>query len=199
MITSTLQRMIKHSAYTLILIILQIAPILVSDTFAQSTDKSNPSPLKFPTPKGITNQLFYLQRDPNLNTLIYELNIDKSGNINEDEPVLAYWIRYGENQAKKDLSYVQRKFAYGVDSKKTGKDQFELRFVSHKKLPLYLQKSTDDKKFHVYVTINNKKLLLDRIFVRIEGGSFWIPNVKYVELRGVNQATSTIVTERITV
>jgi hypothetical protein len=41
--------------------------------------------------------------------------------------------------------------------------------------------------------------LLDRIFVRIEGGSFWIPNVKYVELRGINQANDTLVTERITV
>ncbi|MFP5079802.1 DUF4833 domain-containing protein [Pedobacter sp. JCM 36344] len=162
-------------------------------------DKVNPSPLRFPTPKGIANQLFYLQRDPNNNTLIYELNIDNSGNIDEDQPILAYWIRYDENKSKKELSYVQRKFAYGIDSKKINKDQFELRFVSHKKLPFYLSKSAEDKKFHVYVTINNKKLLLDRIFVRIEGGSFWIPNVKYVELRGINQANDTVVTERLVV
>jgi phosphoribosyl-ATP pyrophosphohydrolase len=199
MITSTLKETFKHSAFLFLFLALQVSPFCFSDSFAQTADKSNPSPLKFPTPKGITNQLFYLQRDPNLNTLIYELNLDKSGVLNEDQPVLAYWIRYDENQAKKDLSYIQRKFAYGVDAKKLGKDQFELRFVSHKKLPLYLTKSAEDKKYHVYVTINNKKLLLDRIFVRIEGGSFWIPNVKYVELRGVNQANNTLVTERITV
>jgi hypothetical protein len=199
MITSTINKAIKHSAFVFLVIALQCSPFFIQYTFAQSADKSNPSPLKFPTPKGIANQLFYLQRDPNHNTLIYELNLDKSGNLNEAQPILAYWIRYDENQAKKDLSYVQRKFAYGVDSKKLGKDQFELRFVSHKKLPLYLNKSAEDKKFHVYVTINNKKLLLDRIFVRIEGGSFWIPNVKYVELRGINQANDTLVTERITV
>ena len=199
MITSTIKKAFKQSALILLFFVVQLSPLFLPHVFAQSADKSNPSPLKFPTPKGIANQLFYLQRDPNLNTLIYELNIDKEGDLNEDQPVLAYWIRYDENQAKKDLSYVQRKFAYGVDSKKLGKDQFELRFVSHKKLPLYLSKSADDKKFHVYVTINNKKLLLERIFVRIEGGSFWIPNVKYVELRGVNQANGTLVTERLIV
>jgi len=199
MLTNTLKNTLKPNAFTILFFAFALVMFSFLNSFAQTADKSNPSPLKFPTPKGIANQLFYLQRDPNLNTLIYELNIDKSGNIDEDQPVLAYWIRYGENQAKKELSYIQKKFAYGIDSKKTGKDQFELRFVSHKKLPLYLTKSTEDKKYHVYVTINNKKLLLDRIFVRIEGGSFWIPNVKYVELRGINQANDTLVTERITV
>ncbi|MBC7567791.1 MAG: DUF4833 domain-containing protein [Pedobacter sp.] len=190
---------LKHSAFIFLFFALQLSPSFLPYTFAQMADKVNPSPLKFPTPKGIDNQLFYLQRDPNHNTLIYELNMDKSGDIDEDQPILAYWIRYDENKTKKELSYVQRKFAYGIDSKKINKDQFELRFVSHKKLPLYLSKSAEDKKFHVYVTINNKKLLLDRIFVRIEGGSFWIPNVKYVELRGINQANDTVVTERLVV
>ena len=165
---------------------------------AQSGDTSNPSPLKFPTPKGIANQLFYLQRDPNLNTLIYELNV-KDGVVDREEPVIGYWIRYGEGGKKQDMSYVQKKFAYGVHSKELGKDHFELRFVSHKKLALYLQRSEADKKFHVYVTVNNKKLLLDRIFVRIEGGSFWLPNVRYVELRGLNPESNTVVTERIKV
>lgn len=168
--------------------------------FAQTaTDNSNPSPLKFPTPKGIANQLFYLQRDPNLNTLIYELNVDKDGEVNREEPVLAYWIRYGEGGKKQDLSYVQRKFAYGVQSKELGKDHFEIRFVSHKKLPLYLLRSEEDKKFHIYVTVNNKKLQLERVFVRIEGGTFWLPNVRYVELKGKDTTEDSVVVERIKV
>jgi len=167
--------------------------------YAQTADNSNPSPLKFPTPKGIANQLFYLQRDPNLNTLIYELNVDKDGEVNREEPVLAYWIRYGEGGIKQDLSYVQRKFAYGVQSKELGKDHFEIRFVSHKKLPLYLLRSDEDKKFHMYVTVNNKKLQLERVFVRIEGGTFWLPNVRYVELKGKNMADDSMVVERIKV
>ncbi|RZJ89723.1 MAG: DUF4833 domain-containing protein [Chryseobacterium sp.] len=169
-----------------------------SAAFAQ-TDTSNPSPVKFPTPKGISNELFYLQRDPNTNTIIYELNVNSKGVIDEDEPVKVYWIRYQDGGDKKDLSYIQRKFAYGLQTKKLANEQYELRFVSHKKLPLYLMKSDADKKYHVYITVNNKKIQLDRVFVRIEGGSFWLPNVKYVELKGSNTTGSTQIVERIKV
>ncbi|MBC8984165.1 DUF4833 domain-containing protein [Pedobacter sp. N36a] len=166
---------------------------------AQTADRSNPSPLRFPAPKGIKNQLFYLQRDPNTNTIIYELNLDAKGEVNKSEPILVYWLRYDDNGEKKDLSYIQRKFAYGIQTKELAKDQYEIRFVSHKKIPMYLMKSKEDQRFHVYVTVNNKKMELSKIFVRIEGGSFWLPNVKYVELTGINTAADTPVVERIKV
>ena len=182
---------------TLLLLLLTFSPVAISTAVAQTADQSNPSPLKFPTPKGIANQLFYLQRDPNTNTIICELNADAKGVVNKDEPVLVYWIRYADENEKKELGYVQRKFAYGIESKALGKDQYELRFVAHKKLPMYLTKSAGDKKYHVYVTVNNKKIEIERIFLRIEGGSFWLPNVKYVEIRGINTATNNLITERI--
>ncbi|MEJ2882104.1 DUF4833 domain-containing protein [Pedobacter sp. GR22-6] len=181
----------------LIIIILFIGFCDVS-VFAQTADKSDPSPLKFPVPKGISNQLFYLQRDPNTNTIICELNVDKNGVVDRKEPILVYWLRYAEKGEQEDLSYIQRKFAYGIQTKELAKDQFELRFVSHKKLPMYLQRG-EDKKFHVFVTVNQKKVQIERIFVRIEGGSFWLPNVKYVEIKGVNTENDAVVTERIKV
>ncbi|MBB5637875.1 phosphatidylglycerophosphate synthase [Pedobacter cryoconitis] len=164
---------------------------------AQTQDVSNPSPIKFPVPKGIANQLFYVQRDPNTNTIICELNVNAKGQVDKDNPVHVYWIRYTEDESRKELGYIQRKFAYGIESKALPNDQFELRFVSHKKLPLYLSKDEDDKKYHVYVTVNNKKIQVERIFLRIEGGSFWLPNVKYVEIKGLNTSNNTLITERI--
>ena len=181
----------------LIIIFFSIA-FFKGQSIAQTNDKSNPSPLKFPVPKGISNQLFYLQRDPNINTIICELNADKNGIVDREEPILVYWIRYAEKSDKQDLSYIQRKFAYGIQTKELAKDQFELRFVSHKKLPLYLQRGKD-KKFHVYLTVNQKKIQVERIFVRIEGGSFWLPNVKYVEIKGVNTDNDAVISERIKV
>ncbi|MBB6501617.1 DUF4833 domain-containing protein [Pedobacter cryoconitis] len=165
--------------------------------FSQTRDQSNPSPLKFPVPKGITNQLFYVQRDPNTNTIICELNTNGKGQVDKDNPVHVYWIRYSEDESRKELGYIQRKFAYGIESKALANDQFELRFVSHKKLPLYLTRSDEDNKYHVYVTVNNKKIQVERIFLRIEGGSFWLPNVKYVEIKGMNTSTNASITERI--
>lgn len=169
----------------------------VSSTQAQ--DKSDPSPVNFPTPKGIKNQLFYLQRDPNTNTIICELNVDGKGKLNAAEPIKVYWIRYQDANEVKDLNYIQRKFAYGIESKAIGNGDYKLNFVSYKKFPMYLMKSDDDDKYHVYVTANKKRIKLDRIFLRIEGGTFWVPNVKYVELKGVNPSNGAAVTERIKV
>lgn len=64
---------------------------------------------------------------------------------------------------------------------------------------MYLMKSEDDNKYHVYVTANNKRIELNRIFLRIDGGSFWVPNVKYVELKGTNPSTGAAMLERIKV
>jgi hypothetical protein len=143
--------------------------------------------------------LFYLQRDPNTNTIVCELNVDAKGQLIKDDPIKVYWVRYQDNGEKKDLNYIQRKFAYGIHVEAIGNDEYKLNFVSYKKFPMYLMKSAEDKKYHVYVTANNKKIQLERIFVRIDGGSFWVPNVKYVELKGTNPSNDAPITERIKV
>ncbi|MGX5687526.1 DUF4833 domain-containing protein [Arcticibacter tournemirensis] len=152
----------------------------------------------FPTPKGISNQLFYLQRDPNANTIICQLNIDAEGQVDKDNPVNVFWIRYAEKGQKSELNFIQRKFAYGINSKPLGNGKYELKFVSYGKLPLYLMKDKYNR-YRVYTTVAKREIILDRIFVRIEGGTFWVPNVKYVELKGVDAATGEDVAQRIKV
>jgi len=170
--------------------------LMVSFSFAQNND---PSPLEFPTPKNIDRMLFYLQRDPNTNTVIYALNLQSNGILNSSEPVSAYWIRYGENAEKKDLGYIQRKFAYGLSSKKINKDKYELRFVSHKSLPMYLIKNGKNGSYMVTVMLNNKNIKISRLFIRIVGGSFWVPNVRYALIEGIDLYTEKSVTEIISV
>jgi hypothetical protein len=48
------------------------------------------------------------------------------------------------------------------------------------------------------MAINQKQCVLTKIFVRIEGGTFWVPNVRYIEVTGTDPATGKTVTERIT-
>ncbi|MCD0465250.1 DUF4833 domain-containing protein [Flavobacterium sp. ENC] len=162
-----------------------------------SAQSKNPSPLHFPTPKNIENMLFYIQRDPNINTAIYALNYQENGKIDKSNPIKAYWIRYAEKGEKKDFSYIQRKFAYGIESKTVNNDEFELQFVSYKKLPLILKKTDSDQKYHVFVSVNQKKIQVEKIFVRIEGGSFWLPNVKYAEVTGIEASSNKMITERM--
>ena len=53
-----------------------------------------------------------------------------------------------------------------------------------------------DGKYHIFALIAQKQILLNRIFVKIEGGSFWLPNVKYVEVKGTDQITGREIVER---
>ncbi|PXY45973.1 DUF4833 domain-containing protein [Flavobacterium hydrophilum] len=182
---------LKHVTKSLIVIMILVT-IISGNLLAQS---KNPSPLSFPTPKNIDNMLFYVQRDPNINTAIYSINYEENGKINKSNPIKAYWIRYAEKGVKKDFSYIQRKFAYGIESKAINNEDFELQFVSYKKLPLTLKKI--DQKYHVFVNINQKKIQVEKIFVRIEGGSFWLPNVKYAEVTGIDTASNKTITERM--
>ncbi len=150
----------------------------------------------FPVPSGNLNQLFYLQRTTNTNTIICELNIDSKGKLNEESPVHVFWIRYNEGGMHKELSYIQRVFAYGIKSQSLGNGTYKLHFVSYKKQSLTLMTSPKDNKYHVYVTINQKQALLNRIFIKVDGGSFWAPNVVYMEMKGTDPVTGKELVER---
>ncbi len=149
-----------------------------------------------PCPKG-SKLLFYLQRDPDANTVIYELNFRKDGSLHPENPVVGSWIRYSEQGQHKELSCIEKKFAYGVQSKALGKEEYEIRLAAHKKLPLYLKRSVNNKKYYVYVMIENKQMLLKRVFVRVNGGSFWFPKVQYIDLFLIDSLSGKEITHRI--
>jgi phosphatidylglycerophosphate synthase len=153
----------------------------------------------FPIPPRNANSLFYLQRTPNINTIICELN-EKDGRLDKDEPVHVLWIRYTEQKQRQELSFIQRHFAYGLKEKNLGNDVYELRFVSFNKLVLYLMKSPVDNRHHVFATIVGRQAILNRIYVKIDpGGTFWSPNVAYLELKGVDAGTGKQLIQRIKV
>lgn len=151
--------------------------------------------IDFPTPS-FNGLLFFIQRDPNTNTICYELNTDKNGKLNQNNPVKMYWIRYAEDGSRTELNYIQRTFAYGIKSKALSGESFELRSVAYPKHPLTLKKN-EAGTYQVITKINQKDSLLKRIYIRIDGGTFWSPNVLYIEISGINLADGKPVTQRI--
>lgn len=150
----------------------------------------------FPVPPFNKNTQFYVQRTPNTNTIMYELNM-KNGVLNEKEPIHVYWIRYAHGGGLEELSYIQRRFAYGVKVSKVGEDRFKLLFAAYDKIPFFLMKSTAGI-YHTYVEVEGRMIVLNRIYIRIDpGGTFWAPNVKYVEFKGIEVGTGKEVVTRI--
>ena len=151
----------------------------------------------YPTPPPNVNRLFYLQRSPNINALSYDINIDKkTGKPDEESPIHIYWLRYAEGHGEpSELTYLQRKFAYGVTSTALGNDKFDIRIMSYKKFPLTLMRAADGK-YHIFATVSKKQISLQKIFIQIKGGSLWSPNIIFVEMKGTDPITGKDVTER---
>lgn len=150
----------------------------------------------FPVPAGNPKQLFYLQRTANTNTIVCELNLNNKGQLIEEEPVHVFWIRYPEGGMRKELNYIQRFFAYGIKSHSLGNGAYKLNFVSYKKQSFLLIPSPKDNKYQVFATINQKQALLKRIFVKVDGGGFWSPNIVYMEMKGTDPVTGRVLVER---
>lgn len=159
--------------------------MLLLITTASFKSSSNKTEISLPTPEGIDNMLFYVQRTINANTIVYTLNEDKDGNLNEAEPIKVYWIKYAQGGKIDPLTYIQKNYAYGVKSKLIDREKksYLFEFVSYHKKQFYLLKSKTDNKYHVWGYINNKLTILTNILVKIEGGTFWLPNVKSVEVK----------------
>jgi hypothetical protein len=64
------------------------------------------------------NQLFYIERSSNSNTVIYTANLDAQGKLDKDNPVVAYWRWYNVDGHKKTLNFAERMLAYGIKSVK---------------------------------------------------------------------------------
>ena len=151
----------------------------------------------FPVPSGIKNQLFYLQRTTNTNTVIYSLNVNDKGELNESTPVKVFWIRYPEGGMRKELNFIQKAFAYGTISKKNKDGSFTIQLVAYKKKEFILKKSPSDNTYKMYTLINNKESEIKRVYIQIDpGGTLFNPNVRYIEMKGKEAATNKPIMER---
>lgn len=184
--TITAQHVMKKDnvkLLTAIVMILVIALLFSQDTLAQNGPNVKQPDFEnsLPTPRG-NNLLFFLQRNPDANTVIYELNLNAEGQVNKANPVKSSWIRYAEDGSTKELSLVEQKFAYGIKCKALENEVYEIRLMAYKSMPLYLKKTESDHRYRIYIRDEGKDLLLKRIFVRINGGTFWYPKVEYIDL-----------------
>jgi len=97
-----------------------------SDTVIQTT---------LPLPTEFLNLLFYIQRNPDFNTVCYAVNLNENGVLNVLDPTMMFWIRYADNGRRQELSYLLKKFAYGIAVSPQGNGECIIKIAA------YLQQS----------------------------------------------------------
>ena len=74
-----------------------------------------PLPVHAETPA--RQHLFHIERSKNANIVQYDAQVGADGKLFKKEPVVGYWIRHAEQGQVKELSWIQKTFAYGFDTR----------------------------------------------------------------------------------
>jgi hypothetical protein len=155
----------------------------------------------YPVPAKTDNLLFYLQRSKDKNTIIYELNTLPDGTINQEKPIHPYWFNYEKGCTKSELTYIQKKLAFGINAELTDKQKgnYVLTVVSYKNRTLFLQKHliNNKYKYRVFIILNGKISELQSIFINAVDNFFGYPVVESIELFGIDVKTGSNVYEKI--
>jgi hypothetical protein len=152
-------------------------------------DKSNYSivgerglPENYPIPQNIDKLLFYIQRNLNMNTVVYALNTDLNGLINDVYPMKVFWIKYTDGGIRAELNQLQTK-AFGYSSKKINNHTFEIIIDSYQELRFFIVSNQNESNYDIITKIQGKEAKLNNIYVFAnEFGLF--PKVEYIELYG---------------
>lgn len=159
------------------------------DKYFKTTNYEQASrPDDYPTIEDYKGLLFYIQRNQNYSTVVYEINLQSGNLINLNEPILIHWLKFDENNypEKQQLNYIQKKLAYGYHFDVISDDLIEFRFVSYDLIRFFLAKDNSGQ-FKVFFTESGKNVQLKSIFIYSEDlGVF--PQVKWAEFYGKNSS-----------
>lgn len=75
-----------------------------------------PGSFGFPVPQE-PNQVFFLQRSMNSNTIVYVANMDAEGKLKRKNPIEVYWRRFNDKGERQELGFAERNLAFGVNAK----------------------------------------------------------------------------------
>ena len=139
----------------------------------------------FPMPPRHDDQLFFIQRSENANTLVYDANFREDGSLDPRQPVIVYWLRYQhENGRRMALRKLEKRWIWGVVSKRlnAGQAVYEINLACcrGRKARLVIG---DDGRAQVVLRINGEPARLKHVFVTV-GEYEFLPNVTQVEIFG---------------
>jgi hypothetical protein len=141
-----------------------------------------------------SDSLFRIERSKNKNIVQYDACLLQNKNISESDPIHAYWVL--ANGQKEELSILESKQAYGIESKeKLGENKFRIVLAALKDRSLIVQKMKEGSK--ALTQISGELSILERVYVQSEEQTVGLPKVQHVDLFGRSLRTNKPVKERI--
>lgn len=140
-----------------------------------------------------SRELFTLARNTNANLLKYAVRTGKDGQLDASKPIEAYWLMLAENGRREELTWTERRFAYGFSTSNSTDRGCSLRLTACPERELRVR--AVDGSYRAETTIAKQGAVLKRVFVYAEAHALF-PSVRYVEISGINSGGKWV-TERL--
>jgi len=127
------------------------------------------------------DSLFHIERNKNANIVQYDAQV-KDGKLYSKEPVVGYWIRLAHEGQIKELTWVQKKFAYGF-TVKLNKEENTAILDMAADLGRTILVKRDGEDFRAIAEIDGVESYIDKIFIHATGKGT-STKVDYIEMFG---------------
>lgn len=140
--------------------------------------------------------LFRVERSTNANIVQYDAQLGPDGKLDSKKPVIAYWVRMAEQGQVKELSWIQKKFAYGFKAKfEPGSDNVTLDMAADIRRLVRVQQINGE--YQATTNIDGKPSRLVKIYIHATGKGI-STKVDYIELHGTALDADDVTYERCT-
>jgi hypothetical protein len=139
------------------------------------------------------NQLFYVQRSPNSNTVVYAAKLDAQGNLNSSTPVEAFWRKFNIDGSKQPLNFIERMMAYGVRLDGRKPVTFSIAALPERKLTVSLD---GEHRPQALMQIGSHLVRVAYVYLQVVEGGL-LPKIPSLDIFGTDIASGKAIHEHL--
>lgn len=134
-----------------------------------------------------TQPLFIIERSKNANVVHYDARLTADGELDPNEPVIAYWILLAEDGRREELNWIEKKKAYGFHIKSDpSANGYKMTVAAVPEGQITV--SRDGDAVRAELVIDGRPAVLEKIYIHAADGLLG-PKVSYIELHGKDLKT----------
>jgi hypothetical protein len=142
-----------------------------------------------------TLPLFIIERSKNANVVHYDARLTADGNLDPEEPVIAYWVMLAEDNSRKKLNWIEKRKAYGFTLKpNVSVNGYTMTLTAAPEHQITVKQEKDVVRAEA--VINGRPAVLEKMYINASDGLFG-PTVEYIEVYGKDLQTGEMLREKL--
>ena len=139
--------------------------------------------------------LFFVQHSINANVIVYAAKRTPAGTLDPRDPIEVFWRRYATAGHRRELSFFERMFAFGIASLPAGEGRWAVSLVSFPEREGTLDTGPDGRP-RLLVDIDRRPMRPVYVYAEAISEGF-IPTIRHVDLFATVDGEKGFVRERV--